>query len=101
MTLQVDGNVDFKLVQKTCHLAVGFQPDIVELIKRFDKARTHFTLVVRTKRYTQHLKAGTLMDLKQFCYQISRRMPMKVCRQIGDADPLMPIDRSAPQWLWQ
>jgi hypothetical protein len=78
MALQVNGNVDSKIVKELRDFVVAFCPNLKELIERRYEPRSHLAAVIRAIRNTDHLEFGTIVKLDHFGHKMARRVTTKI-----------------------
>ncbi|MDE2475500.1 MAG: hypothetical protein KGO48_10670 [Alphaproteobacteria bacterium] len=64
ITLEIDGDVDFRLSHKSCDLYVAAAGDIDETMEAVFQPRAHRACIIRSQRYGDSLKPVLVVTFK-------------------------------------
>src|SRR5262249_45735476 len=96
MTLEINGDVDPKIVEKPCDVLVAPSPDVEELVECGLESRSHFAAIIGTERHSDHVELRPIVQLEQFRREIGHRMSTKIGGNIGELDLVVAPDSTVP-----
>src|SRR6516225_9911698 len=99
MTVEIDSDIDLKIVDEPRDLLVALRSDIDELVKARRQSRSHVAAVIRAERHPDYLEARPIVPLEQFGDQIGDRMMPEIAGEIRNPDLVVAPDRARSKTL--
>ncbi len=64
MTVEVNRNIDLKILDEPRNLSIALRPDVDELVERRDNPCSHVAAVIRAQRHSEHLELRAVVPLE-------------------------------------
>ena len=85
LAFQIHRDINFILLGKQSDIIVLHVSDIIKNSHGTNQSAAHFVINIWSKRVGINLESISIMDLKEFCHQIHRRVIVKISLKITNS----------------